>query len=68
MNADPLTSDLLNADLLGRGGWVMAVLLVFSLAGLAIVIAKLQQFARARIWSRAWLADVLARVREGNDP
>ncbi len=53
-------------DLLARGGWVMGVLLVFSLAGLAIVIVKLQQFARARIWSRAWLDDALGRVRRGD--
>jgi biopolymer transport protein ExbB len=53
-------------DLLARGGWVMAVLLVFSLVGLAIVIGKLQQFARARIWSRAWLNDALSLVKGGD--
>jgi biopolymer transport protein ExbB len=51
--------------LLARGGWVMGVLLVFSLAAAAIFLVKLQQFARMRIWSRAWLAETLDAVRRG---
>jgi biopolymer transport protein ExbB len=61
--------DLLPAPLemlLSRGGWVMGVLLVFSLVGLTIFLAKLQQFARLRIWSHAWLREVLDLVRTGD--
>jgi len=53
-------------DLATRGGWVMGVLLLFSLAALAIVLVKLQQFWRLRIWRRAWLADVLSALRDGD--
>jgi biopolymer transport protein ExbB len=64
MNEAVLTSEI--ALLLARGGWVMGVLLAFSLAGLTIVLVKLQQFARLRIWSRAWIEDALGRVRAGD--
>jgi biopolymer transport protein ExbB len=53
-------------DLLARGGWVMAVLALFSLAGLTIFLVKLQQFARLRIWSRAWIDPALASIRAGD--
>ncbi len=52
--------------LLGRGGWVMGVLVALSLAGVTIFLAKLQQFARLRIWSRAWIDDTLEAVRVGD--
>jgi biopolymer transport protein ExbB len=53
------------ALLLRRGGWVMVPLLVFSCVGTAIFLAKLLQFARQRIWSRAFLPELLALVRAG---
>ncbi len=53
-------------ELLARGGWVMGVLLLLSLAGVSIVLVKLHQFTRLRIWSRGWLEDVLSSVRSGD--
>jgi biopolymer transport protein ExbB len=53
------------AALADRGGPVLVVLLALSVAALAIVLLKLQQFARLRIWSRAWLGPVLTAVRVG---
>jgi biopolymer transport protein ExbB len=64
MTEPALTSEI--SLLLARGGWVMGVLLAFSLAGLSIVLVKLLQFARLRIWSRAWIEDALQRTREGD--
>ena len=52
--------------LLARGGWVMGVLLAFSLVGLTIFLVKLQQFIRLRIWSRAWITDALDEARSGD--
>lgn len=51
--------------LLQRGGWVMAVLLAFSLAAVTIFLAKLLQFARLRIWSRSWISETVEWVRAG---
>lgn len=51
--------------LLQRGGWVMGVLLAFSLAAVTIVLAKLLQFARLRIWSRGWIAETVELARAG---
>ncbi|MFP6622692.1 MAG: MotA/TolQ/ExbB proton channel family protein [Myxococcota bacterium] len=53
-------------ELVARGGWVMGVLLLLSLAGVSIILVKLHQFTRLRIWSRAWLEDVLSSVRSGD--
>ena len=53
-------------ELVARGGWVMGVLLIFSAAGLSIVLVKLYQFARLRIWSLGWLEEVLAATRAGH--
>lgn len=52
-------------ELAARGGWVMAVLLVFSLVAATIVIVKLHQFWRMRIWQRGWLDEALAAIRSG---
>jgi biopolymer transport protein ExbB len=52
-------------ELANRGGPVVWVLLGFSLLGLAIVLLKLYQFARLRIWHRAWIAPALQAVRAG---
>ena len=53
-------------ELVARGGRVMGVLLLLSLAGVSIILVKLHQFTRLRIWSRAWLEDVLSSVRSGD--
>ena len=53
------------SELVARGGWVMAVLLLLSAAGLSIVLVKLYQFTRLRIWSLGWLEKVLAAARAG---
>jgi biopolymer transport protein ExbB len=53
-------------ELVARGGWVMGILLLLSGAGMSIVLVKLYQFTRLRIWSRAWLAKVLSAVRSGD--
>ena len=52
-------------ELANRGGAVVWVLLGFSLLGLAIVLLKLYQFARLRIWHRAWIDAALRAVRAG---
>lgn len=51
-------------ELVARGGWVMGVLLLLSLAGASIVLVKLAQLVRLRIWSRGWLDEVLAAARD----
>lgn len=53
-------------ELVARGGWVMGVLLLLSLAGASIVGVKLIQFTRLRIWSRAWLEDLFSLLRTGD--
>ena len=53
-------------ELVARGGSVMVVLLLLSLAGVSIVLVKLHQFIRLRIWSRGWLEDVLSSARAGD--
>ncbi len=50
-------------ELANRGGVVIWVLLAFSLFGLAIVLLKSYQFARLRIWRRAWINEALQAVR-----
>ena len=50
-------------ELANRGGIVIWVLLAFSLLGLAIVLLKLYQFARLRIWRRAWIDEAVRAVR-----
>ncbi len=52
--------------LLSRGGWVMGVLLLFSFGAVTIFVVKLQQFARLRIWARAWIAQALEALRAGD--
>jgi biopolymer transport protein ExbB len=54
-------------ELLVRGGPVVGVLLALSVLALAITLIKLGQFARARLWSRAWIADAVARARRGDE-
>ena len=53
-------------SLLARGGWVMGVLALLSLGGLTIVLVKLQQFVRLRIWSRAWIEGAVQALRRGD--
>ncbi|MEE2672315.1 MAG: MotA/TolQ/ExbB proton channel family protein [Myxococcota bacterium] len=53
-------------ELLARGGWVMGVLLLLSLAAVSIILVKLYQFTRLRIWSRDWLENVLSSARSGD--
>jgi biopolymer transport protein ExbB len=53
-------------ELLARGGVVMAVLAAFSLVGVAIVLVKLQQLARAAVWSRAE-REALLRAADSRD-
>ena len=50
-------------ELANRGGVVIWVLIAFSLFGLAIVLLKSYQFARLRIWRRAWIDEALRAVR-----
>ncbi len=52
-------------ELANRGGVVIWVLLGFSLLGLAIVLLKLYQFARLRIWRRAWIDEAVQAIRNG---
>jgi biopolymer transport protein ExbB len=51
-------------ELANRGGVVIWVLLAFSLFGLAIVLLKFYQFARLRIWRRAWIHEAVRAVRD----
>ena len=53
-------------ELASRGGVVVWALGGFSLAGAAIVLVKLYQFGRLRIWSRRWLTEALDAVAEGD--
>ena len=53
------------ALLFERGGAVLWILAGLSVLALAIVILKLYQFARASVWSRAWLDPVLDATRVG---
>jgi biopolymer transport protein ExbB len=59
--------DLLGSldHLVGRGGPIVWLLLGLSVVALAIVLGKLAQFARLRLWSRAWLGPILEAVRVG---
>lgn len=52
-------------ELTDRGGPVVVVLLGLSVLALAITLVKLAQFARARLWSHAWTAEVVDRARNG---
>jgi len=53
------------STLVERGGPIVVVLLGLSVLALAIALLKLGQFARARLWSRAWIADAVAAARAG---
>ena len=52
-------------ELADKGGVVIWALLAFSLLGLAIVLLKLYQFARLRIWRRAWIDEAVQAIRRG---
>ena len=52
-------------ELADKGGVVIWVLFAFSLLGLAIVLLKLYQFARLRIWRRAWIDEAVQAIRKG---
>ncbi|MCZ6465578.1 MAG: MotA/TolQ/ExbB proton channel family protein [Proteobacteria bacterium] len=63
VNAAALSEAL--SSLAGRGGPVLVILLGLSVLALTLVLLKLYQFARLRLWSRAWLEPVLAAVGVG---
>lgn len=54
------------AELLLAGGPVVAILLAMSVVAVAILVLKLWQFRKARLWSRAPARRALALYRGGN--
>lgn len=57
----------LGDGLLARGGPIVGVLVALSVAALAIALAKLHQFARARLGRRAALERALAALEAGDE-
>ncbi len=59
-----LSSALYNVlDLLGRGGWVMYPILVCSIAGLSLIIAKLRQYFSASMRELTFTDQTLKALR-----
>lgn len=52
-------------ELAERGGVVVWILLGFSWAALTIVLVKLWQFLRQRIWRRGWIDEAIDALRAG---
>lgn len=62
----PWTVRTIVLELLERGGPVVAVLLGLSVLALAITLLKLGQYARARLWRRAWIDRTVDAARGGD--
>lgn len=56
------------ADLFNKGGPLMYVLALLSIYGLAVILLKIYQFSRARVWDTSFIEPVLGALKEGRIP
>ncbi len=54
------------SELFDKGGPMMLVLALLSIYGLAVVLFKLYQFSRARVWDTSFIEPVLSALKENH--